>query len=108
VGGPDVALRVDLEVVGGLEGVPAPGAQELAVGVVDLHGRVGPGVDVDVVVGVLGDAGHLAPGDAGWPLRPVRIDGVGGGDVHLGILRVVGAGGRHRGGEQPQAEGGGP
>ena len=67
----DRVVRVDPQAVGHAEVVLAPGVDELAV-LVEHHVRVlGAGVDVDVVLGIDGDAGALAPAPALGELAPV-------------------------------------
>src|SRR5262249_34699535 len=75
---PDVALRVDPDVVGGLDRVLAPGADEVPLRVVDLHWRRAAREDVHAVVAIDGDAGHVPPAGGRGLVRPGRIDRVAG------------------------------
>src|SRR4029077_12668458 len=64
VGQPYVALAVELQLVWRVEQAFAPRPEECSVRLINLDGRIRPGKNPNVVLGVHRDAGHGAPANA--------------------------------------------
>ena len=114
IGQPDHPLAVDLDAVAAhargcyADQVAAPRPDELALGRIDLHRRVGPGEYPNLVLSVDGDAGRAGPRHVLRPLGPIGIDLVPGRQRHARIRRRLPLDGGARSGRLRLGRLGGP